>query len=77
MKTVIAHLCTPIVITVGLLVITTGCERKSDRLVPFGWKATGMPSDSLLVRLDRGLQSYIDPDSLESLVEQYDRMSKE
>lgn len=77
MKTVIAHLCTPIVIAFGLLVITTGCERKSDRLVPFGWKATGMPSDSLLVRLDRGLQSYIDPDSLESLVEQYDRMSKE
>lgn len=77
MKTTICHAGSFIILCVCAIALAVGCGRKAERLAPCGWEATGKPSDSLLVLLDRSIYSYCDPDSLDSLVERYVKVSGE
>lgn len=53
-----------------------GCGKQKESLRPFGWSSTGLPSDTLLIQTDRALMSYAAPNTLDSLVNEYCRVSQ-
>ena len=76
MKGISVSLSLYIIFIIFTLTAICSCSRKPAVLYPFGWEATGKPSDSLLVLLDRNVQNYGDPDSLALLVKEYVETSK-
>lgn len=73
-RTVLSFLLSFIIVGV-LAALTAGCNRRPEVLKPFGWEVTGKPSDSILMRLDRVLYGYGNPDSLDALVSMYEEVS--
>lgn len=59
-----------------LAMLLVGCGKKRETLAPFGWTTTGRPSDTLLIQADRALMSYADPHALDSLVQQFCKISE-
>lgn len=57
------------VILIGIFPM--GCGKKKETLAPYGWTATGLHSDSLLIQADRALMSYADSYIIDSLVNEY------
>lgn len=57
-------------------IIFSGCNEPKSRLYPFGWKATGLPSDSLLVEMDRNVMNYGSAEELLRLASEYSLISE-
>lgn len=65
------------VVYVSLLcIILMGCNKTRKPLPPFGWTSTGHHSDTLLIQADRALMSYADPYTLDSIVDEYCKISE-
>lgn len=50
---------------------STGCNRRQDRLCPFGWESEGMLPDSLLLELSRMVYNYGGADTIAVLAGKY------
>lgn len=64
-----------IIAMIGGALLSHSCTRHGNRLSPYGWEATGLASDSVVTLLNDAVFSYADADTIQSLADNYCRLS--